>query len=192
MHVSEPPQIDPKDPKRWEILNSEYVMRNKWLTVRRDHIRQPTGVEIPDYWVLEYPDWVNVIAETEDGLFVIERQYRHAVGRTDYEICAGCVEPGETPLEAAQRELREETGFTGGEWRKLMTISPNGTSMNNMCHCFYAKGVVPGPANREPTEDIEVFLAELIDVGNLLRGGQITQATMLAPLWFFMGLDDLD
>lgn len=171
------------DPKRWEILESEYVLRNPWLTVRRDHIRQPSGVEIGDYWVLEYPEWVNVIALTQDGSMVMERQYRHAMGWTAYEICAGCAEKGEDPLEAAQRELREETGYTGGEWSKIMTISPNGTSMNNMTHCYLAVGVVPGPQELEPTEDIDVLLMSPSEVMRLLSDGQIVQATMVAPLW---------
>lgn len=172
-----------RDDKRWELLRSDYVLRNPWLTVRRDHIRQPSGVEIPDYWVLEYPEWVNVIAVTTDGRWVMERQYRHAMGWTAWEIPAGCVDGAETPLQAAQRELSEETGYCGGTWSEFMTISPNGTSMTNMTHCFLAVGVEPGEAHREPTEDIEVHLLAEDDVLKLLRENQIVQATMAAPLW---------
>lgn len=174
-----------EDDKKWQVLHSEYVMRNPWLTVRRDHIRQPSGVEIPDYWVLEYPEWVNVIALTADGRMVVERQYRHAMGGTAYEICAGCAEKGEGPLAAAKRELQEETGYTGGEWTEIMTISPNGTSMTNMTHCFVARGVTPGPAHLEATEDIDVSLMSPDEVLGLLKSGQIVQATMAAPLWKF-------
>lgn len=173
------------DDKKWEVLDSEYVLRNPWLTVRRDHIRQPSGVEIKDYWVLEYPEWVNVIAITADGQMVMERQYRHAMGWTAYEICAGCAEKGESPLDAAKRELQEETGYTGGEWSKLMTISPNGTSMTNMTHCFVARGVVAGTRHQEVMEDIDVSLMAPRQVCELLRDGQIVQATMVAPLWRF-------
>lgn len=62
---------------KWQILNSKYLLKTKWLTVRQDYLKMPTGVEMEDYYVLEYPDWINVIAITEDGRFVIERQYRH-------------------------------------------------------------------------------------------------------------------
>ena len=101
------------DEKKWEILHSEYLIRRPWLTARRDHIRMPNGVENPEYYVLEYPDWVNVIAITSDGHFLMERQYRHGLQWTGYEICAGVCEAGETPLESAQRELYEETGYRG-------------------------------------------------------------------------------
>ena len=77
-----------KDPKRWTIVGSQYVLREPWLTVRRDHVRQPSGVEIPDYWVLEYPEWVNVIAITADGRSVMERPYRFFKQKTAYEILA--------------------------------------------------------------------------------------------------------
>lgn len=172
------------DDKRWTILESEYKMREKWLTVRRDWVRQPSGVEIRDYWVLEYPEWVNVIAITRDGRFVMERQYRHAMGGTAYEICAGTAEEGEGPLEAAKRELSEETGYEGGEWEEIMTTSPNGTSMTNMTHSYVARGVeCRREAHREATEDIEVYLMDESEVRGLLERGEIVQATMVAPLW---------
>ena len=89
--------------KTWKVLDSEYLIKRPWLTARRDHLLLPDGREIPEYYVLEYPDWVNVIAITKDGHFVMERQYRHALGCTCYELPCGVMEEGETPLEAAQR-----------------------------------------------------------------------------------------
>ncbi len=94
--------------KTWKVLDSEYQIKRPWLTARRDHLLLPDGREIPEYYVLEYPDWVNVIAITKAGYFVMERQYRHALGCTCYELPCGVMEEGETPLEAAQRELEEE------------------------------------------------------------------------------------
>ena len=96
------------DDRKWEILHTEYLIRRPWLTARRDHIRMPNGVENKEYYVLEYPDWVNVIAITRDGKFLMERQYRHGLQWTGYEICAGVCDAGETPLESARRELYEE------------------------------------------------------------------------------------
>ena len=60
--------------KKWKMLGSKFLMKTKWLTVRQDHVMMPTGVEIEDYYVLEYPNWINVIAITEEGKFVLERQ----------------------------------------------------------------------------------------------------------------------
>ena len=68
--------------KTWKVLDTEYLIKRPWLTARRDHLLLPDGREIPESYVLEYPDWVNVIAITKDGYFVMERQYRHALGCT--------------------------------------------------------------------------------------------------------------
>ena len=172
------------DDKKWEILESEYLIRRPWLTARRDHVRLPDGVENKEYYVLEYPDWVNVIAITVDGKFVMERQYRHGLQWTGYEICAGVCESGENPLEAAKRELWEETGFGGGEWRLQMTISANTSTMTNLCHCFVATGVERiSEQHLEATEDISVHLLTVDEVRNLLVGNEIRQALMAAPLW---------
>lgn len=172
------------DDKKWEILESEYLIRRPWLTARRDHVRLPDGVENKEYYVLEYPDWVNVIAITVDGKFVMERQYRHGLQWTGYEICAGVCESGENPLEVAKRELWEETGFGGGEWKLQMTISANTSTMTNLCHCFVATGVERiSEQHLEATEDISVHLLTVDEVRNLLVGNEIRQALMAAPLW---------
>lgn len=159
------------------------------MTARRDTVRLPNGKVHEEYYVLEYPAWINVIAETKDGRLVIERQYRHAAGIISTEICAGVVEEGETPLEAAKRELMEETGYGNGKWTELMTICPNPGSMNNYCHCFLARGVEKlGEQHLDQTEDIEIFLAEKEDVLAMLVQGVFMQAMMLAPLWRYFAL----
>ena len=174
-----------EDAMRWEVLSTEYLFRRPWLTARRDHVRLPNGVENPEYYVLEYPDWVNVIARTEDGRFVFVRQYRHALGETRYELVAGVIDPGDaSPLEAAQRELYEETGYGGGEWQAFATFSPNASAMNNTSHTFLATGVRPvSEQHLEPTEDITVHLFTKEEVLDMLREGEIRQALMAAPLW---------
>lgn len=170
--------------RKWKVLDSEYLIRRPWLTARRDRVLLPTGVEIPEYYVLEYPDWVNTIAITREGRFVMVRQYRHGLGETRYELCAGVCEPGETPVESARRELMEETGFGGGEWQEIMTISANASAMTNLSHCFLARGVErldePHP---EAGEDISVHLLTEDEVKTLLAEDAIKQALMAAPLW---------
>ncbi len=169
---------------RWHVLSSEYLFRRPWLTARRDHVVLPNGNANPDYYVLEYPDFVNVIALTADGHMLVERQYRHGAGITGWELPAGCVEQGETPLAAIQRELLEETGYAGGEWSKLMELSPNASACNNTSHSFLALGVADtGSRHLEPTEDIEVHLLTEEEVFSLLLRGEFHQAMMAAPLW---------
>lgn len=171
----------------WQILHSDYLIRNRWLMVRKDHIRQPSGCEMEDFYVMEYPDWVNVIAITEDNKFIIEEQYRHGLQRVNFELCAGCVEQGETPLEAAKRELLEETGFGGGEWKEFLVSAPNPNSMTNVCHTYLAKGVKKiSEPHREQTEDIIVHLLTLESLVKTLNEGKIIEGIMQAPLYKFI------
>ena len=170
--------------KKWTILKSEYIIRRPWFTARRDHVRFPDGRENPEYYVLEYPDWVNVIAITKDGQFVMERQYRHALGRISYELPCGVVEQGEEPLEAITRKLLEETGYGGGEWWHLMDLSANSSTMSNMTHCFLATGVKKiSEPHLDATEELEVHLLSREEVKELLNTNQFVQSLMAAPLW---------
>ena len=178
--------------KKWEVLSSEYLIKRPWLTARKDCVRLPNGVVNEEYYVLEYPDWVNVIAITEDGQFIMERQYRHGLREIDYEICAGVCEKGEEPLQSAQRELKEETGYAGGEWNKLMTISANTSTMTNLCHCFVAKGVHRvSEQHLDRTEDLSVCLLTVDKVRDLLEKDQIRQSLMAAPLWRYFAENKL-
>ncbi|MBO5002399.1 MAG: NUDIX hydrolase [Prevotella sp.] len=168
----------------WKTLESEYIIKRPWLTARRDKVQLPTGAVHDEYYVLEYPDWVNVIAITDDGRFVFVRQYRHGLGETSYEICAGVMEPGEAPLDAMKRELEEETGYTGGEWRLLMQLTSNASTCTNMSYCFVAEGVTQTAMQHlDDTEDIEVHLFTEQEVRQMLADGVIKQSLMAAPLW---------
>lgn len=172
------------DIKKWHINKSEYLLTTPWLVVRKDAVTLPTGAEMDDYYVLEYPEWVTVIAITEEGKFVMERQYRHGIQETFYEICGGTVEKGEDPLLAAKRELLEETGFGEGEWSYFMTTSPNPSAMTNTCHTYIAKGVKQvSEQNLEKTEDIDIHLLSKNELLNVMMNGGINQGDMLAPLW---------
>lgn len=175
------------DERRWTLLESEYLIRRPWLTARRDKVQLPTGVVMDEYYVLEYPDWVNVLAITDEGKLVLVRQYRHALGETRYELCAGVCEKDETPLVAAQRELLEETGYAGGEWQHWMTLSANASTMTNLTHCFLARGVQRTHAQHlEATEDLTVHLFTLDEVKRLLADDEVRQALMAAPLWKYV------
>ena len=180
------------DDGRWETISSEYLFRRPWLTVRHDQVRLPDGRINPEFYVLEYPDWVNVIAITEDGRFVMERQFRQGLGKTCFEIPAGVMEKGETALEAARRELMEETGYGEGTWEEIMTVSGNCSTTSNLTHCFVAKGVrkVSGQ-HLDSTEDLCVYLLTLEQVRELLRSDKIRQSLMAAPLWKYFAENHL-
>lgn len=177
--------IKPLVNRPWKVLQSKNILRlGQWLSVRQECVQLPSGAQIPTWFILEFPDWVNVIAITKDGHMVMEDQYRHGLGETHYELVAGVVDEGETPLQAAQRELSEETGYEGGEWQLYMTLSPNPTNHNNHCYTFLATGVEQRrEQHQEPTEDIHVDVMTQDEVYQLLSRGEIIQALMAAPLW---------
>lgn len=172
------------DPKPWDVLDSVYLSRKPWLTLRQDRVRLPNGTIIDDYNVLEYPDWINVVAVTEEGAFVLVRQYRHGRQAVNDELTAGVVDPDDAnPEAAARRELLEETGYGGGEWSHLMTLSANPGTHANLVHSFLARGVrYLQPPQLEATEEIHVHLVSLNDLRVLLDQGEFLQALHAAPL----------
>ena len=156
---------------KWDVLHSEYIIRRPWLTARRDKVRLPDGRVNDEYYVLEYP-------------------YRHGLGRTSFELCAGVCEKGETPEESARRELFEETGYTGGEWHELMQLSANASTNTNITRCFVARGVTKTDTQHlDATEDVEVYCMERSRVYDMLCRGEFMQSLMAAPLWRFFALD---
>lgn len=174
--------------KKWKVLDSKYLARKPWFTVRSEKVELPNGNQIPDYYVLEYPDWVNVIAITKDKKFVFVNQYRHGLGIVAYELCAGvCEKEDASPLISAQRELLEETGFGGGTWREYMVLSVNPSTHTNLTYCYLATDVEPvGLQHLEATEDLTVHILTLEDVKELLQKDKIKQALHAAPLWKYI------
>lgn len=150
-------------------------------------VKLPNGIVVPDFYVSELPDWVNVVAITTDGKFIIEEQYRHGIQKVCFELPAGEVEQGEDPLIAAQRELKEETGYTGGEWKAFGTSVPNASGCSNTCHSFLAIGVErTTEPKQEPTEDIKIHLVTKEEIKEMLLDGLISEGVMQAPLWRYL------
>lgn len=175
-----------KEPQPYTVLHSEYVAREPWFTVRQERVRLANNHVIEKYWVHEFPAWINVIARTTDGHFVFVRQYRHGLGRVDYELCAGVMDDGvdATPLEAAKRELLEETGYSGGEWKDWMRVCANPATQNNWTYSFFADGVerMTEPS-LDASEEMSVHLFSADEVVALLQEGRIAQALHAAALW---------
>src|SRR4028118_1264956 len=83
-------RVFPNDPQPWQVLSRTYLFkRPPWLTLRQDHVRLPSGQEIPEYWISEYPPWVNVVAVTSDQKLVLIRQYRPGIAAVHFELPAG-------------------------------------------------------------------------------------------------------
>ena len=174
---------------KWKLIDSRYVIKRPWLTARCDMVQLPNRKILPEFYVLEYPMWVNVIAITEDGKYLMVEQYRHGLQNVFTELVAGVVELGEEPLAAAKRELLEETGYTGGNWELLTVLSQNPTSTTNLTYCFVATGVRKAcEQSLDETEDIEVKHFTEEDVRRLLLDDKMKQSLMAAPLWKYFYL----
>ncbi len=163
--------------KPWTVLHSRYLLERWWMKLREDHVRLPGGVEMPEFHVLEYPDWVCVLCFTEVGQVVMVEQYRHGIGRVSLELPAGAVDAGESPLAAAQRELREETGYEAGGWRLLGRCAPEPSKHTNYAYLYVADGArhaaAPTPDEGEALRVCLLDPAEMLrraDAGDLLHG----------------------
>jgi hypothetical protein len=177
----------PSDPKAWKTLDSKYLFQKPWLTMRQDRVELPNGSTIDEFYVWEYPAWVNVIPVTASGELVLIRQFRYGIKEVYYELCAGVVDAGEEPLDAAKRELLEETGYGGGEWSHFMQLCANPAIQTNLTHTFIAKGVeLKQPQALEKTEEITVHLLPPKEVLNVIQAGEIVQALHAAPLLKFL------
>ena len=99
--------------RRWTTLSSEKLLERWWITLRADHVRLPTGAEMEEFHVAEYPDWALAVALTEDGQAVLVDQYRYAIDRVGLEFAAGVIHAGEPPVEAARRELARRDRLRG-------------------------------------------------------------------------------
>jgi ADP-ribose pyrophosphatase len=153
--------------------------------------RSPRTGAVHDFYELRFPDWVNVLPLTSDGRVLLIRQFRIGARQVTLEIPGGLVEPGEAPLAAARRELREETGWDGADWEPLGSVLPNPAIQGNRCHTFLARGVEPvGAQALEPAEDIEVVPVPLAEIPAMVADGRIDHTLVISAfvrLWMARG-----
>lgn len=171
-------------PRPWQKLGDETLARHLVFHVRRSRQRSPrTGVEIP-FFLVDTADWVNILPITSDGEIVFVRQWRHGSERVSLELPGGLIDPHERePLQAATRELREETGHEAERWTPLGSMNPNPAIMSNRCHAWLATGCRPvGALRQDAGEDIEVVTRPVDDLDRMLRDGEIDHAIVLATI----------
>ena len=135
--------------------------------------------------MLEYPNWANAVALTEEGKILMVRQYRHAAGLVSLEIPGGVIEAGEAPEVGMHRELLEETGYQFNEMELLATIYANPSTANNQTFCYLAKGgkKVQGQ-NLDEQEEIIVEEYTIAEIKQLLAENKIIQALHCTALFY--------
>lgn len=172
-------------PLKWKTLSSRYIHKGNWATLRADKCQMPDGRIVDEYFVLEYPNWVNAVAVTADNKIILVRQYRHAADVVSLEIPGGVIDGDELPEDAMRRELLEETGYVFDNLELVSTVSPNPATSNNLTYCYLATG---GKKVQEQSldEHEEIIVEEytIAEVKQLLADNKITQALHCTGLFY--------
>jgi ADP-ribose pyrophosphatase len=167
----------------WRRLRCEPLAAYRIFEVCRVELEDAAGQPRGDAFTLRGSDWCNVVAVTPDDRVVLVWQYRFGTDALSLEIPGGVIDPGETPDQAARRELREETGYEADGLDLLLTIEPNPAIQNNRCFTFVARGARPTSATDfDGQEELETALVPASRLADLLDGGQITHALVQSAL----------
>lgn len=174
--------------KPWEPVSTDPVYDCRLFSVHHRRSRSPRTMDVHDVYVLDAPDWVNIIPVTADGQVVMVRQYRHGVADITLEIPGGMVDATDPdPRVAAHREMVEETGYDAETVEPLGCAHPNPAIQGNRCHTFIARNAARrGAPQHGHTEHTEPVLVPLVRVPDLIRSGVITHALVIVAfhlLW---------
>jgi ADP-ribose pyrophosphatase len=172
-------------PATWKTVESHKVYSTRIFDLhhhRRHHHQRGNH----DFYVLEAPDWVNIIPLTDDEQVVMVRQFRHGTESFTLEIPGGMVDASDAnPKAAARREMEEESGYDSDDIIELGKVHPNPAIQGNYCHTFLARGVQQGEKRElDTTEETEVVLVPLASIKDLIAGGEITHALVIAAFSF--------
>jgi 8-oxo-dGTP pyrophosphatase MutT (NUDIX family) len=147
----------------------------------RVRFEPPEGGDPRPYFVIEAPHWINVIPLTHDRRVLLVKQYRFGIEEFTLEIPGGMCDPGEAPLEAAGRELVEETGYRASELAEIGWVHPNPAIQGNRCYTFVARGLIKvGEPAPDPDEECELVEEPLERIPELIAERKITHALVLA------------
>ncbi len=186
----------------WEEVSCEHIIKDEYIDFRRQAFKLPNGEIFEPYYSYSRRDYVVIVATDEDGNYICVKQYRQGIRKVTTEFCAGGIErndgreygecrerTGETdkiseiPLEAAKRELKEETGYESDEWKHLLSIPSNATISDNYAHIFMAKNCrrVTGQ-DLDDTEFLNVEIIGRKELDEMIKKGEFEQAVHILAL----------
>lgn len=171
-------------PQPWRTTATRTLVKDKWIDLRADDCLRADGLEIKPYYVLDYPDWVQVIAIDADENLVVIRQYRHGIGKLTLEIPSGCIDAADAdPLAAAARELREETGYAADQLAHVGTITNNPANQTNRIHIVLAEGARRvAEQSLDESEEIAVELMPVAEARATALAGGFDHSAQIASL----------
>jgi 8-oxo-dGTP pyrophosphatase MutT (NUDIX family) len=167
----------------WQVLSDTSLISQRWLEVREQRVRLANGHEIDRFHLIRGPHWASVLCLTEDREVVLVRQYRHGFGAPSLELPAGVIDAGETPIEGARRELREETGFDVDSIEPLLSVAPEPARNSTRAYFFFARGASRAfELSLDRSEELEVLLVPVAELLELIDDGQIVHAAHIGAI----------
>lgn len=157
----------------WQVIDTEVCYSAQpWIKLSKQKVLLPSGQEVANYHKIDLVDYAGVVAQTLDGKFIFERMYKHGVGKVCLTLPGGGINANETPLEAVQRELLEETGYVAEDWQSLGSFVCDGNYGCGHAHLFFANNARRVAAPRtDDLEEMEIGLLSIDEVRESLRQG---------------------
>jgi 8-oxo-dGTP pyrophosphatase MutT (NUDIX family) len=172
----------PGSPARWEHLSQSTLATTRVLDLRSVRLRHPQRAVERDFVVIASADWCNVIAVTPDGKLVLVRQFRFGIEEFSLEIPGGIIDPGETPVAAAVRELREETGYSARSWTHLALTHPGIGYSDERIEYYLARDLQRGESRLDEGEFLQVFSLPFATAVQWVLQGRITDTKTMIGL----------
>jgi 8-oxo-dGTP pyrophosphatase MutT (NUDIX family) len=167
----------------WRVESSEVLVDRPWLKVHQQRVTVASGATIDEFHLLESPSWAAALAVTAERRVVVVEQYRHGARSISLELPAGVIDAGEAPAAAAERELREETGYQAASWEPLLTTRPEPARGTSTAHFFLGRGARRAAEQRlDASEDIAVREVSAEELVSAALSGRVIHAVHVAAI----------